>query len=54
MLQNGRMAALGSPRDTLTESVLSDIFSCRVSVIPHPETGLPLVLPMTAAPVLAR
>lgn len=54
ILRDGRLAALGSPRDTLTELLLSDIFSCRVSVIPHPETGLPLVLPMTAAPVLAR
>ncbi len=54
MLREGRMAALGTPRDTLTEPILSAIFDCRVSVIPHPETGLPLVLPLTAAPVLAR
>ncbi len=54
MLQDGRMAALGPPRETLTESLLSAIFDCRVSVIPHPETGLPLVLPMTAAPVFSR
>ncbi len=54
MLREGRIAALGSPRDTLTESLLGDIFACRVSVIPHPQTGRPLVLPMSAAPVLAR
>jgi ABC-type hemin transport system ATPase subunit len=45
---------LGTPQETLTESILSDIFACRVSVIPHPETGLPLVLPLSAAPVLTR
>lgn len=54
MLREGRTAALGSPREILTEPLLSDIFACHVSVIPHPDTGLPLVLPMTAAPVLAR
>jgi iron complex transport system ATP-binding protein len=54
LLREGRIAALGPPRETLTEPILSDIFSCRVSVIPHPETGLPLVLPMTAAPALTH
>jgi iron complex transport system ATP-binding protein len=54
LMREGRLAALGTPRETLTETLLSDVFSCRVSVIPHPETGLPLVLPMTAAPVLVR
>lgn len=50
MLREGRTAALGTPRETLTEPLLSDVFGCRVAVIPHPETGLPLVLPMTGAP----
>jgi iron complex transport system ATP-binding protein len=54
LMREGRLAALGSPRETLTEALLSEIFNCRVSVMPHPETGLPLVLPMTAAPVLLR
>jgi iron complex transport system ATP-binding protein len=54
LMRDGGLAALGSPRETLTEPLLSDVFSCRVSVMPHPETGLPLVLPMTAAPALVR
>ena len=54
ILRDGRIAALGTPRDTLTEPILSDIFACRVSVIPHPETTLPLVLPMTAALAISR
>lgn len=54
MLRDGRMAALGTPGETLTEPLLSDIFSCRVTVMPHPETGLPLVLPMTSVPVATR
>jgi iron complex transport system ATP-binding protein len=54
LLREGRMVMLGTPRETLTEAVLSEIFGCRVGVIAHPETGLPLVLPMTGAPVLSR
>lgn len=54
LLREGRMAALGTPRETLTEALLSEIFSCRVAVMPHPETGLPLVLPMTGTLVASR
>ena len=54
LMRDGRLAALGPPSDTLTEPLLSDIFACRVVVIPHPETGLPLVLPMTAAQGASR
>lgn len=54
LMREGQLAALGSPRETLTEALLSEIFSCRVSIMPHPETGLPLVLPIAAAAVLAR
>jgi iron complex transport system ATP-binding protein len=54
LLREGRLAALGSPRETLTEPLLSDIFGCRVSVMPHPDTGLPLVLPTTGALVSQR
>jgi iron complex transport system ATP-binding protein len=54
LLREGRLAALGPPRETLTEPLLSDIFGCRVSVMPHPDTGLPLVLPMTGALVSQR
>jgi iron complex transport system ATP-binding protein len=54
LLREGRLASLGSPRETLTEPLLSDIFGCRVSVMPHPDTGLPLVLPTTGALVSQR
>jgi iron complex transport system ATP-binding protein len=54
LLREGRTAALGTPRETLTEILLSDIFGCRVTVMPHPETGLPLVLPIAGVPVPAR
>ena len=54
LLREGRMAALGTPQETLTEPLLSEIFRCRVSVMPHPETGLPLVLPMTGAAVMSH
>ncbi|MCA9860710.1 MAG: heme ABC transporter ATP-binding protein [Thermomicrobiales bacterium] len=54
LLREGRLAGLGTPAETLTESLLSEIFDCHVSIIPHPETGLPLVLPMAGAPALLR
>lgn len=54
ILREGRTVALGTPQETLTEALLSDIFDCRVAVMPHPETGLPLVLPMTGMPVGSR
>ncbi len=54
MLQGGRTVALGTPEETLTEPLLSEIFGCRVSVMPHPQTGLPLVLPMTGVAIPGR
>ena len=54
LLREGRMAALGTPRETLTDALLSEIFNCRVAVMPHPETGLPLVLPLTGTLVPSR
>lgn len=51
LLRNGQLAALGTPRETLTEALLTEIFDCRVTVMPHPDTGLPLVLPMSASAV---
>ncbi len=54
MLRGGRTVALGTPEETLTEPLLSEIFGCHVSVMPHPETGLPLVLPMSSMAVASH
>ena len=44
MLVNGRLAAVGTPWDTLTAPLLSSVFSCAVSVTKHPLRDCPLVL----------
>jgi iron complex transport system ATP-binding protein len=46
ILSDGRLAALGTPWDTLTESRLSEIFSCPVAVVRHPARDCPVVIPL--------
>jgi heme transport system ATP-binding protein len=43
VLHRGRIVADGSPSDVLTEMVLSDVYACTVTVIPHPRDGRPVV-----------
>lgn len=45
ILQSGRIKAIGSPAEVLTEAILSQVYHVPVNVIPHPEYGTPLVLP---------
>ena len=46
LLCDGRLVADGTPVDTLTESLLSDVFACPIAVVAHPARGGPLVLPL--------
>ena len=46
VLNAGRIAGAGSPAETLTEPLLSDVFACPIAVVPHPVRGGPLVLPL--------
>ena len=50
LLANGRIFAQGSPALVLTEENLSAIYQVPVHVIPHPEHGAPLVLPLRSPP----
>ncbi len=45
LLAQGHQRALGSPREVLTPDLLGEVFEAPVDVLPHPEDGLPVVLP---------
>ena len=45
LLVEGRFEAIGTPAEVLTETNLTRVYEIRVRVIPHPEYGVPLVLP---------
>jgi iron complex transport system ATP-binding protein len=46
VLEAGRLAASGPPRDVLTTELLTGVYRHPVEVIDHPVTGAQLVLPM--------
>ncbi len=45
VLKAGAVAAEGSSADVLRPELLSDVYGVPVTVIPHPETGRPVVVP---------
>jgi iron complex transport system ATP-binding protein len=45
LLIDGRLEALGTPDQVLTEDRLGSVYDMPVHVIPHPDYGSPLVLP---------
>ncbi|WP_328913147.1 MULTISPECIES: heme ABC transporter ATP-binding protein [unclassified Streptomyces] len=45
VLSGGRIAADGPPADVLTAALLSAVYRHPVEILPHPRTGLPLILP---------
>ncbi len=45
LLVDGRLQALGSPKEVLTSRNLTAVFHVPIDVIPHPAYGTPLVLP---------
>ncbi|MBB5916501.1 iron complex transport system ATP-binding protein [Nocardia transvalensis] len=46
VLESGRLAAAGPPRDILTTDLLSRVYRHPVEVFDHPRTGAQLVLPI--------
>jgi iron complex transport system ATP-binding protein len=44
VLQQGRVAALGAPREIFTPQLFREIFAIDVLVQPHPERDQPLVI----------
>jgi len=45
LLVAGRLQAVGTAAEVLTEAILSRVYAVPVRVIPHPDYGTPLVLP---------
>ena len=44
VMSQGEVVATGTPEHVLCAELLSDVFSQRVMVVPHPQTGKPVVL----------
>jgi iron complex transport system ATP-binding protein len=45
LLVNGEIKAAGSPRQVLTQEIISEAYHLPVEVVPHPFADVPLVLP---------
>lgn len=46
ILRDGRLVAAGTPWETLTEPLLSEIFACPVTIMRHPSRDCPVVIPL--------
>jgi iron complex transport system ATP-binding protein len=44
-LQSGKVRAVGGPKEVMVPEVISEVFGISVKVIPHPDTGLPHIIP---------
>jgi len=45
LMDGGRVVALGTPREVLTAANVARVYGERVAVIPHPDTGAPIIVP---------
>ncbi|WP_150308395.1 ABC transporter ATP-binding protein [Planctomonas psychrotolerans] len=48
-MKDGRVVAQGAPRDIVTEDLVYEVFGLRARIIPDPESGTPLVIPLLGA-----
>jgi iron complex transport system ATP-binding protein len=46
LLDQGRVRCVGTPAEVLTEAILHEVYGYRVRVVPHPDLGCPLILPI--------
>ncbi|WP_052810008.1 ABC transporter ATP-binding protein [Streptomonospora alba] len=53
-MKDGQVVAEGSPSDIITEELVEEVFCMPVRVIPDPETGTPLVVPVDRGGRIAR
>lgn len=45
LLNKGRIVAKGTPREVLQEKILIDTYNTAITIVKHPETGVPQFLP---------
>ncbi|MEE8421963.1 MAG: ABC transporter ATP-binding protein [Dehalococcoidia bacterium] len=45
LLDSGRIVAVGEPRQVLTAEIVTDVYGERVTVMQHPTSGAPVVVP---------
>jgi len=46
MMRNGHIVCQGSPQQVVTETVLRDVFDLNCRVMPDPESGRPMLIPV--------
>ncbi|CAN5394174.1 heme ABC transporter ATP-binding protein [soil metagenome] len=49
ILHNGRVRALGTPDDVMTEELLGEVYECPIELVRNPRTGQLLVIPWREA-----
>jgi iron complex transport system ATP-binding protein len=54
VLDQGRVAAAGTPAETVTDELLARVFKCSVTVGRAPPPGVPFVLPHTITTIHSR
>jgi iron complex transport system ATP-binding protein len=45
IVQNGLLCVAGTPQETLTSEIINSVYQVPVHIVPHPETGVPFVIP---------
>jgi iron complex transport system ATP-binding protein len=51
MLSRGRSYLQGPPRSVLTQEAILSVYGAQVHILPHPQGGTPVVLPLPRRPV---
>ena len=49
VMKDGVVVTQGAPREVFTAELLDDVFGLRADVLDDPRTGLPVVVPVSAA-----
>jgi len=54
VMKDGAVMASGSPQEIFTSQLLADVFGLRADILDDPRTGLPVVVPVSPAPLPVR
>ncbi len=52
VMRNGELLVVGTPWETCTDELLTEVFSCPIAVVQHPMRDCPLVIPVRTASAL--